>query len=254
VKGLPADAMVRPKKNGLSFQRISEFVQTQLNNGFKSFSDVNDSVFGKYINKPDWMNVANWKSDEEFCRQLIQGVNPMMITVCTKDTKIPPNLRNLTPQGKTVDELIDEKRLFFLDYELLAPLPPHADMVCYAPYVLIYKELPDQNNKLDKPRLMIAGIQLTREADESKNVVYTPASPPNRWLFAKIHVANSDNQILEFIYHLGFTHLAMEAHAIANHNSFLIDPKKPHLLGLMLLPHFQDAIGINYIVSILTPN
>jgi arachidonate 5-lipoxygenase len=244
VKGLPPGQALPPKKLGLLSERIAEYVYSEI--GFiqrlqklkQQGSDPWTAYYADSVNSPIKIP-ETWKDDVEFCRQLIQGVNPMCITLCTDQTVIPKDMAHLKAQGKSIPELIAEKRLFILDYADLEDIPQKQGKVFYAPYVLVYRELLEGG----KSRLNMLGIQLTRHKDR-KNEVYTPNSPyPNKYLLAKIHAACADDQYHQFTLHLGFTHLAMEPFAISHHNTF----PKEHPIGQLLKPHFQDTIGINYL-------
>ncbi|MFE1744566.1 lipoxygenase family protein [Coleofasciculus sp. H7-2] len=244
VKGLPPGEVLPPQKLGLISQRAHEYLYSQV--GFplraqklqQEGGDPWTAFYAGWLKQP-YDIPKTWKNDVEFCRQLIQGVNPMTITLCTKDTVIPKDLANLTAQGKTIPELIAQKRLFILDYKYMEDLPPRPGKVFYAPYMLVYRELLENG----KSRLNILGIQLTRHKDR-KNEIYTPNSPnPNKYLLAKLHVSCADNQYHQFISHLGYAHLAAEPYAISHHNAF----PKDHPIGQLLKPHFQDTIGINYL-------
>ncbi|MBD2354181.1 SRPBCC family protein [Tolypothrix sp. FACHB-123] len=243
VRGLPPGQALPPKKLGLLSERIAEYVYSEI--GFigrlqqskQSGSDPWTAYYSNSVQAP--INIPqNWKDDVEFCRQLIQGVNPMCITLCTDQNAIPKEMANLTAQGKTIPQLISEKRLFMLDYADLEDIPQLHGKVFYPAFVLVYRELLEGG----KSRLNLVGIQLTRHKDR-KNEVYTPNSPyPNKYLLAKIHAACADDQYHQFTIHLGFAHLAVEPFAISHHNAF----PKDHPIGQLLKPHFQDTIGINY--------
>jgi arachidonate 15-lipoxygenase len=244
VKGLPPTQELPPEKLGLFAKRIAEYVYSEV--GFfqrlqKTVQDGGDpwtAYYAAWITSP--LQIPQiWKDDVEFCRQMIQGVNPMYITLCKDETTIPKDMLHLAAQGKTVPELIAEKRLFVLDYADLEGVPQLQGKVFYAPFVLVFREILEGG----KSRLNMVGIQLTRYQDR-KNKVYTPNSAyPNKYLLAKIHTACADDQFHQFVVHLGLTHLAVEPFAISHHNAF----PKDHPIGKLLKPHLKDTIGINYL-------
>ncbi|MBD1902797.1 SRPBCC family protein [Trichocoleus sp. DQ-A3] len=243
VKGLPPGEALPPQKLGLITQRAHEYLYSQV--GFlqrlqkikQEGGDPWTAFYDGWIKSP-YNLPKTWKDDLEFCRQLIQGVNPMCITLCTDESVIPKDMAHLTAQGKTIPELIAQKRLFLLDYGYLEDIPQLGSKVFYPAFVLVYRELLEDG----KSRLNILGIQLTRHKDR-KNEVYTPnSSNPNKYLLAKMHATCADNQYHQFIYHLGFTHLVVEPFAISYHNAF----PKDHPIGQLLKPHFEDTIGINF--------
>jgi len=130
---------------------------------------------------------------------------------------------------------LKEKRLFILDYKELRDLKQHENMYFYAPVMLVYKELLPNNES----HLNVLGIQLSPDSD----VVYTPdMEHKNRYHLAKLFVASADHQVHEFKWHLGLSHLGIEAIAISVHNC--LSPGTP--IRALLEPHFKDTIGINY--------
>ncbi|WP_394844168.1 SRPBCC family protein [Pendulispora brunnea] len=243
VKGLPLQELLVPSQLGAMLQRGLEYAYSEFDlvDRFKKAllrrDDPYESFLHGWVKRPNPV-VDHWKDDAEFCRQLIQGLHPMMIRMVRSLAEIPPALSTLSAQGKSLEELIQERRLFILDYALLAELKLYENMVFYAPIVLVYRELLEDGNS----QLNLVGIQLTR--NQGLNVVYTKStSPENRYLYAKIQVACADNQYHQFVAHLGIAHLAMEPFVIAHHNVFY---KTTHPIGKLLEPHFKQTIGINY--------
>lgn len=254
VKGLPVAEFLPPAKLGGMVQMGMEYAYSQFKLldryveqvlklvGNKKDGDPYEAFMFNFVKRPNAI-VDNWQDDVELCRQLIQGVNPLVIQSVQSTSQIPLSLRNLSAQGKSLQELIDERRLFILDYDKLAPLKPYRDMVFYAPIVLVYRELLEEGES----RLNLVGFQLTRN-EGLANVVYTADnSPPNRYLYAKIQVACADNQYHQWISHLGFAHLASEPFMIAYHNVFQLPKNRDHVIGKLLAPHMRETLGINYL-------
>lgn len=245
VKGLPRQEILPPSKLGGMLQRGLEYAFSEFDlveryrKAILSGNDPFEAFFSGWVKRVNPV-VDHWKDDAEFCRQLIQGVDPLMIRMVRSPDEIPTLMQLLSAGGRSLEELIKEKRLFILDYVLLSKLKPYRNMVFYAPIVLVYRELlPDGESRLN-----LVGIQLTR--DPGPNVVYTATtSPPNRYLYAKIQVACADNQYHQFIYHLGLAHLATEPMVIAHHNVFYKHPEHP--IGKLLKPHLEQTLGINFL-------
>lgn len=86
----------------------------------------------------------NWKTDAEFARQFLSGVNPVLITGCKalpevfKPTALEQQRIAAVAGGKTLAELIQEKRLFYVDYEVLEHIDMGQNRVFYAPVILLY--------------------------------------------------------------------------------------------------------------------
>ncbi len=237
VKGYPVGQLLPPHKIGHVVERLTEYVYAQAQFPKRLAVEGADRWRALYhgpIAPPEPV-IARYAEDSEFGRQLLQGVNPMVIARLTDPAKVPPALAGLSAQGLTAPQLAEAGRLFLLDYALLDGLPQYRDMYFYAPLALVYRELLDGG----KSRLTLLGFQLARGADAE--VFQAGQTPPNRYKLARLHLACADNQYHQFIFHLGFAHLAMEPFAVAHHNAFPAE----HPIGRFLAPHFRDTIGIN---------
>ena len=119
-------------------------------------------------------------------------------------------MRNLkiNHEGSTVLTQFLKKKLFLADYSFLDSIPLHRDFVFYSPQVLFHLN--------EKGSMEVIAIHL-RTKKEPKSFVMSKSSPPNKFLFAKMHVALADAQSHEFVHHLPI-HLMMESVSIARHN------------------------------------
>ena len=126
--------------------------------------------------------------------------------------EINNNIRNLEIEYDGVtystDNLFQKKKLFLADYSFLDSLPLHWDFVFYSPQVLFFL-----NND---GSLELFVIHLRTNKNQQSHVM-SKLSPPNKFLFAKMHAALADTQIHEFAHHLR-VHLMMESIAIARNN------------------------------------
>ena len=237
VRGLPPSQALSPHKLGRLVERMTQYVYSQV--AFMKRAEVAkdpfDAYFAGWIEAPERL-IAHWSDDAELARQFIQGVNPTTLQRVTSLDQLPEGFRGLTVGDRSVDALIADKAVFLQDYAALDGVEPYQGMVVYAPWVLVTKTGGEKES-----RLTVSAIQLERKAGAA---VYTPQkTPPRRWLFAKMHVACADNQVHQWLAHLGFAHLAMEPFAIAWHNALPAD----HVLHELLAPHFHDTIGINFL-------
>ena len=105
-------------------------------------------------------------------------------------------------------KLFLDKKLFLVDYSTLDSISLHADFVFYSPQVLLYLN--------DKGSLELFAILLRTNKGPQSHVM-TKFSPPNKFLYAKMHVALADSQKHQFVHHLAL-HLMMEPVAIARNN------------------------------------
>lgn len=64
-----------------------------------------------------------------------------------------------------------------------------------------------------------------------------------------MHANCSDQNIYEFIHHLGMGHIGAEPIAVALHNHFRVGHQKDHWFGKLMLPVVQGLIGINHFAT-----
>jgi arachidonate 15-lipoxygenase len=160
-------------------------------------------------------------SDQEFARQRLAGPNPMVLERMT-DQALMTTWRSQVALPDQPD------RLFTLDYSTLA-LPP-SDMQS-GRYVGTPQTLFHQGDQGLAPLL----IQLIPGGK-----VFTPTDG-DAWMKAKLFVQVADVTHHELLAHLCYTHLAMEAFAMATPRQLPIN----HPLYRLLRPHFRFLLAIN---------
>lgn len=271
-KVLPASEAINPLRSGQLFQRFQEYFYSQIPLA-KALSDPalaakmsNSDIFAAILR--GWVPrteklLSDWMKDEEICAQMIRGTNPMKITCLTDQSILPKEFKELKDDsGRTVEELISDKALFYCDYyELMQGEPmeitgsythlARLDIIqenlgprkyWYAPFLVMYKSK-------ETGKLSILGIQLTRHKDKPNEVYSKSSHPKNVYQLAKFHLTCADNQHHQFISHLGLAHLLVEPFAMSVHNIFPTNPEtgERHTIGKLLHPHFQDTLGINFL-------
>lgn len=175
-------------------------------------------------------------SDREFARQRLAGTNPMMIRRVkqTDDLALIASANALKlADGSRLDlvEAATANRLFVADYPLLQQLTAaelQPGRYVGSPIALFYRS----DTQLE-PVL----IQL----EPGRVVVPSPSGDSDDWQRAKLFVQTADITHHELIDHLGNTHLAMEAFAIATPRQL----PAHHPLSQLLRPHFQFLLAIN---------
>ncbi|MGM3306656.1 lipoxygenase family protein [Anabaena sp. WFMT] len=177
-------------------------------------------------------------SDREFVRQRVAGANPTVLRrVQTNDQGFLQALATqpykLANNG-TIDLIksASENRLFIADYPLLRNLKVtdlQPGKYVGSPTALFHrtdKGLEPILIEVQKGRVVTPGI--TGEAADD-------------WMKAKLYFQTADATHHELIAHLSYTHLAMEALAIATPRQL----PSNHPVYQLLSPHFQFLIAIN---------
>ncbi|XP_038060325.1 allene oxide synthase-lipoxygenase protein-like [Patiria miniata] len=209
---------------------------------WKSLDDI-INVYNDTLPIP--YGVQNWRSDEAFASQRLTGCNPCQIRLCTD---IPANLavtdEMLQPQieGLSIQEAIQSKRLFIVDYSVLRDIKTTDNRIVCAPIALFFV------NKAKT--LMPVAIQLFQEPS-TDNPVFLPTDPEYTWMLAKMWFNNADGAVHESVAHLGFTHLICETMAVAANRC--LSPSHP--IFKLLAPHFLYVMAINSfaLVTLIDP-
>ncbi len=173
-------------------------------------------------------------SDREFARQRLSGPNPTSIKrVCDRENLSDWQRDRVCAlsNGETIslDAAADQNRLFLLEYPFLKFSPVELQIGRYvgSPKTLFYR-----GEQGLEPLL----IQL-----ESGGKTYTSNSDADDWMRSKLFVQVADITQHELLTHLCYTHLSMEAFAIAT-------PRRlpaTHPVYRLLKPHFRFLLAIN---------
>ncbi|GLJ05546.1 hypothetical protein SUGI_0019930 [Cryptomeria japonica] len=225
--------------------------------------DLTESLELINFSRPQIVEVDElaWRTDEEFARQTLAGVNPLVIQCLEKfppssslDEKVyGPQKSFIAAQhiehnleGLSVDQATALKRLFIVDYY-------HA----YMPYI-------ERINKLSEDVKAYASrtvFFLTKEGtlkpvaielclppiDEKAALrkVFTPGEYGTEegavWQLAKAHARVNGAAYHQVISHWLRTHCVTEPFIIATHRQL----SKMHPVYKLLIPHFLDTMDIN---------
>ncbi|KAH7439962.1 hypothetical protein KP509_04G084600 [Ceratopteris richardii] len=200
-----------------------------------------------------------WKADLEFGRQRLAGKNPCVIELLMDfppKSQLDPDIfgppestitaAHIEPmmEGHSVEEAMEKKRLFIVDYHDV--YMPHIERInetrakTYASRSFFYL-----NN--DNCLLPVA-IELTlppRERGLKPNSrIFTPNPELEHdwlWCYAKTHVAVIDGGYHQLVSHWMRTHACIEPFIIATRRHL----STMHPLHVLLLPHFKDTMHIN---------
>ncbi|GLJ05608.1 hypothetical protein SUGI_0021070 [Cryptomeria japonica] len=201
-----------------------------------------------------------WKTDEEFARQALSGLNPMAIQCLQsfppsssldaelygpQESSITADHIEKNLDGLTVQRAVEAKRLFILDY-----------YDAYMPYIERINKESDERKMYasralffltDQGILRVVAIELClppTSLSQAQRNVYTPAQDGEEgalWLLAKAHSRVNDSGYHQLISHWLRTHAVIEPFIIATHRHL----SKMHPLHKLLLPHYFDTMDIN---------
>ncbi|XP_022150808.1 probable linoleate 9S-lipoxygenase 5 [Momordica charantia] len=201
-----------------------------------------------------------WRTDEEFAREMLAGVNPIIIRRLQEFpplSKLDPNIygdqnSKITEEhiinslnGLTVEEATKQNKLYILDHH--DALMPYLNRInststkTYATRTLLF--LNDDGTL----RPLVIELSLPRsEKDElgATTKLYFPAESgveSSIWQLAKAYVAVNDAGYHQLISHWLNTHAVIEPFVIATNRQLSV----LHPVHKLLVPHYRDTMNIN---------
>ncbi|MCE0481752.1 Arachidonate 5-lipoxygenase [Datura stramonium] len=207
-----------------------------------------------------------WRTDEEFGREMLAGINPVLISRLQEfppKSKLDPNIygnQNSTItreqiedklDGLTVDEAIKANMLFILNHhDIVMPYLRRINTTTYASRTLLFL----QHNGTLKPLAIELSLPHP-DGDHFGTVskVYTPADQGvegSIWQLAKAYAVVNDTGIHQLISHWLKTHAVIEPFVIATNRQLSV----LHPIHKLLLPHFRDTMNINALARKLLIN
>ncbi|XP_047222326.1 arachidonate 12-lipoxygenase, 12R-type-like [Girardinichthys multiradiatus] len=180
----------------------------------------------------------NWREDDFFGYQFLNGLNPILIRRCTAlpdNFPVNENMISLHCKGSLAQEM-KKGNIFLCDYKILDGVETRyinkQKQYLMAPLVLLHKT-PDD-------KLMPIAIQL-QQKPAVDNPIFLPTDSEYDWLLAKLCVRNADFNLFELNTHLLRTHLLAEVFAV----SLLRNLPMVHPLYKLLVPHSHYTLHIN---------
>ncbi|KAH9509996.1 hypothetical protein Btru_044801 [Bulinus truncatus] len=211
---------------------------------WKSIADISTIFAPPVFPKPE--TASMWMDDVNFGRQRIAGINNSLIElVKTLPQKFPVTDDLVKPflGGLTLQEAINQKRLFICDLQVLERLPVKENrMVGFIKLVSLSQMcVPIALFFVDMSgRLRPVAIQLFQKPGPN-NTIFTPRSPSLTWTLVKMWYNNADSAYHQALTHLGFTHLLMESFSLATQRNL----SQSHPVYKILAPHFLYIMAIN---------
>ena len=229
-------SLKKVKNNGIFLGILSRLKSFESFDDFKQFSrDLK--------NYPAWVMDDRWRKDEEFGRQILNGINPGHVRRCKK---LPENflvtnsdVTGLLTRGKSLEEEMDSGFIYIINHSILQDVTTgHYDITkdrktqLAVPMCLFYVR--------DDNEFVPIAIQLG-QVPGPNFPIWTPKDAPLDWLLAKIWFRNADMQVHQMTSHLAYTHFTIEIFALAMHRC--LPPVHP--VHKLLREHLQFVIAIN---------
>ncbi|KAE8685002.1 SNARE associated Golgi protein family isoform 1 [Hibiscus syriacus] len=201
-----------------------------------------------------------WRTDEEFAREMLAGVNPVIIRLLEEfppTSKLNPEVysnqnsaitkehieHNL--EGLTIEEALRANRLFILDHhDSLMPYLRRINSTTTKTYASRTILLLHNDGTLKPLAIELSLPHLSGDQLGTVSKVYTPAEhgvEGSIWQLAKAYVAVNDSGVHQIISHWLNTHATMEPFVIATNRQLSV----VHPIHKLLHPHFRDTMNIN---------
>jgi arachidonate 15-lipoxygenase len=192
--------------------------------------------------KPETVN--NFQQDHVFAYMQVAGPNPVMLHQIKQiDYRLPitqEQYQQILPQDNFTAAL-EQGRIYLADYSKLEALTNGnfggLQKYIYAPVALFAVPPEDYSDRYLRPIAIRC-----QHTPGDKNPIFTPLDGEN-WMTAKTILQMADSNYHELISHLAQTHLFIEPFVLATNRCFT---NKNHPLRLLLKPHLEGTILINY--------
>eukprot|EP00253_Pinus_taeda_P032506 PITA_32506 len=245
---LPENPILDAAKNLIPLELIREFLTTDGQ---------------KLLKYPLPQVISNdkfaWRKDEEFARQTLAGVDPVVIQRLKSfppRSKLDPEMygpqiSSITSShieknidGLTVEQALEDNKLFILDHhDVFMPYVNRINALSrkiYASRTILFLK---KDGTL-RPVAIELSLPPSGQRPESVRKVFTPAEEGAEgalWQLAKAYVAVNDSGYHQLISHWLKTHAVTEPFVIATNRHLSV----MHPVYKLLSPHFRDTMNIN---------
>lgn len=240
VKKLPSDEQFGAVK---TFDFLTTALASKGTVMFKAaFSEIQSLVhfeeMASTLGKPSFLphEFARWTRDEEFGRQILNGVNPVIIERCTKLPSNFPVAASLIEEslvrGLSFEDEMKAGHIYICNLKVMDGLTCQPGWYCAAPICLLYV------NK--KRQLVPIAIQL-KQKPGSDNPIFYPSDHWPDWLLAKLYYQSASTQFHQIATHYLSCHAAMEVYSMGTMRNL----PDAHPVHKLLKPHFRYTMAIN---------
>ncbi|KAL9240808.1 hypothetical protein vseg_014986 [Gypsophila vaccaria] len=205
-------------------------------------------------------DISAWRTDEEFGREMLAGVNPIMICRLQEfppkskldkkhygkqDSSITTEHIEKNMDGYSVDKAIKHNRLYMLDHhDALMPYLRRVNSTStktYASRTILFKKY---DGTLKPLAIELSLPHPQGDSYGAISQVYTPADQgveASVWQLAKAYAAVNDSGYHQLVSHWLNTHAVIEPFIIASNRQLSVI----HPIYKLLHPHFHDTMNIN---------
>ncbi|PIN09460.1 Linoleate 9S-lipoxygenase [Handroanthus impetiginosus] len=202
-----------------------------------------------------------WRTDEEFGREMLAGVNPVIIRCLQRfppisklDSQVYGNQDSIITRedveknmnGLTVEEAIENNKLFILDHhDALMPYLRRINTTTTKTYASRTLLLLQDDGTLKPLAIELSLPHEDGDAHGAVSEVFTPSEhqgvEDSIWQLAKAYAAVNDSGYHQLISHWLNTHAVIEPFVIATNRQLSV----LHPIYKLLKPHFRDTVHIN---------
>nr|XP_009406046.1 PREDICTED: linoleate 9S-lipoxygenase 6-like [Musa acuminata subsp. malaccensis] len=201
-----------------------------------------------------------WRTDEEFAREMVAGVHPVLI----KLLKVFPPVSELDPNkygnqnstitaahieanldGLTVDEALGSNRLFILDHhDVFMPYIARINSTAHKAYATRTLLFLKADSTLKPLAIELSLPHPDGEQYGAVSKVYSASEngvDGSLWQLAKAYVGVMDVGVHQLVSHWLGTHAILEPFIIATNRHLSV----VHPINKLLTPHYRDTMNIN---------
>ncbi|GMI96000.1 Arabidopsis thaliana lipoxygenase 5 [Hibiscus trionum] len=246
---LPSDATIKKIRDCLPWELIRELVR---NDGERLMKFPMPAVIKE--------DRSAWRSDEEFARETLAGVNPIIIN---RLKEFPP-VSKLDPKefghqkstitrehiecnmnGLTVEEALKQNKLFILNHhDAFMPYLGRINSTTTKTYATRTLFFLQEDDTLKPLAIELSLPHPQGDIHGAVSKVFTPAEDGvegSIWQLAKAYAAVNDSGYHQLVSHWLNSHAVIEPFIIGTHRQLSV----VHPIYKLLHPHFRDTMNIN---------
>ncbi|XVF66677.1 hypothetical protein PTKIN_Ptkin10aG0056400 [Pterospermum kingtungense] len=246
---LPNDATIKKIRDCLPWEMIRELVR---NDGERFMKFPMPAVIKE--------DRSAWRTDEEFARETLAGVNPVIISRLQElppDSKLDPKVYGnqkstitkehieINMNGLTVEEALKCNKMFILNHhDGLMPFLRKINSTSTKTYATRTLFLLQDDGTLKPLAIELSLPHPQGDSHGAVSKVFTPAEEGvegSIWQLAKAYAAVNDSGYHQLVSHWLNTHAVIEPFIIASNRQLSV----VHPIYKLLHPHFRDTMNIN---------